>query len=280
MALALRQAVTPVVAARRRARVAPRRVLFRAKPGFASPRVRTTRIGSSEDGNENGVDEIDDEIESPDTSSPDSSPLGDFISSPLFYVTGGIALGVAVVQRFENAALFLSAFPIVGLTVLSKTDFGENLQNEVLAKRPQLELAALEWDAERRKVRTTSKFFGPHRTLFTQNPPEYLKGELPGDYGFDPLGLGRDDDDDDAKTIDVKSTEEPNDTGYVMGYVNPHQPVLGKNLARGVELELLHSRWAMLAVVGVVVPELVNDSGLLGTYRAFPKSQNCFPIQD
>jgi light-harvesting complex II chlorophyll a/b binding protein 7 len=62
-----------------------------------------------------------------------SSPLGDLISSPLFYVTFGVIGGVAVVSQFEDAALLLSALPIVGLTVLSKTDFGTKLEDDILA---------------------------------------------------------------------------------------------------------------------------------------------------
>jgi hypothetical protein len=46
----------------------------------------------------------------------------------------------------------------------------------------------------------------------------YVSGELPGDYGFDPLGLS--------------STPE--------------------SLDRNQELELLHARWAMLGIAGGV----------------------------
>tara|TARA_B110000977_G_scaffold171397_3_gene222914 strand:+ start:180 stop:1343 length:1164 start_codon:yes stop_codon:yes gene_type:complete len=250
MALVLSQVVTPAVAARR-ASATPRRAVLCAKPkcGVPSPRVRTTRLNASEDANnENGVDEISDT-----SSSPDSSPLGDFISSPLFYVTGGIALGVAVVQKFENAALFLSAFPIVGLTVLSKTDFGKNLEDAVLAKRPALELVAQKRDLERFEVRKKlNNFFGPDRSLLARTPPNYLNGELPGDYGFDPLGLARDDDDGEVKMEELMASQ-----------TSQYNPVLSQKLDRAVELELLHARWAMLAVVGVVVPELLNGTGLL-----------------
>ena len=59
--------------------------------------------------------------------------------------------------------------------------------------------------------------------------PGYLKGELPGDYGFDPLRLG--------------STAEAFD--------------------RYFELELLHARWAMLGALGAVLPG--KRPGALGT---------------
>ena len=38
-----------------------------------------------------------------------------------------VAGGVVIVRQFENAALLLSAAPIVALTVLSKTSFGSDL---------------------------------------------------------------------------------------------------------------------------------------------------------
>jgi light-harvesting complex I chlorophyll a/b binding protein 1 len=57
------------------------------------------------------------------------------------------------------------------------------------------------------------------------NPrPSYLDGSAPGDFGFDPLGLG----------------EVP------------------ENLERFKESELIHARWAMLAVPGVLIPEALG----------------------
>jgi len=57
------------------------------------------------------------------------------------------------------------------------------------------------------------------------NPrPAYLDGSAPGDFGFDPLGFG----------------EVP------------------ENLERFKESELIHARWAMLAVPGVLIPEALG----------------------
>ena len=256
MALCILQAV-PSAAVAPRARAARARVAVRAvaRPRVASPRVaraRGARVRSSGD-----VDDASSSSEAPPDlsgapSSPDSSPLGDLISSPLFYVTAGIALGVAVVQKFENAALFLSAFPIVGLTVLSKTDFGAELEREVLRKRPALVAAAEARDEARFEARRTlSQFFGKGRPLFVNDPPKYLKGELPGDYGFDPLGF--------AAPPEEAERDAPMDVETPSSY----NPVLNANLDRFVELELLHARWAMLAVVGVVVPELLASTETL-----------------
>lgn len=59
--------------------------------------------------------------------------------------------------------------------------------------------------------------------------PSYLDGSLPGDYGFDPLGLGSD-------------------------------PELLKWMVQG---ELQNGRWAMLAVAGIMIPELLTKIGIL-----------------
>jgi len=55
-------------------------------------------------------------------------------------------------------------------------------------------------------------------------PPSYLDGSLPCDYGFDPLGLGK----------------EPT------------------NLARFQEAEIMHCRWAMLGVAGAAGQEIIT----------------------
>ncbi|KAL2641976.1 hypothetical protein R1flu_009563 [Riccia fluitans] len=57
-----------------------------------------------------------------------------------------------------------------------------------------------------------------------QPRPPYLDGSTPGDFGFDPLGLA----------------EVP------------------ENFARYKESELIHCRWAMLAVPGVLIPEALG----------------------
>nr|CAA50763.1 light harvesting complex I chlorophyll binding protein [Pyrobotrys stellata] len=64
---------------------------------------------------------------------------------------------------------------------------------------------------------------------FPGNPaPEYLKGELAGDYGFDPLGFG----------------DEP------------------RRLEWMVQAELVHCRWAMLGAAGILLPEIGNKTGM------------------
>ena len=76
-------------------------------------------------------------------------------------------------------------------------------------------------------------FVGPKRKLYlpgglitASELPSYLDGKLAGDYGFDPLGLGAD--------------------GAIAQY----------RVA-----EVLHARWAMLAVPGIVIPEALGIPG-------------------
>merc|ERR1719310_2332603 len=78
------------------------------------------------------------------------------------------------------------------------------------------------------------KWYGPDRALFLpggllerSDLPVYLSGDLAGDYGYDPLGLGTDAD-------KVRSYREA---------------------------ELIHSRWAMLAAAGIIIPEGLEANG-------------------
>lgn len=78
------------------------------------------------------------------------------------------------------------------------------------------------------------KWYGPSRALFLPSGlfdraevPAYLNGELPGDYGYDPLGL--------AKSAEgVKSFRA---------------------------FELIHARWAMLGAAGMFIPEGLKANG-------------------
>eukprot|EP00963_Diacronema_lutheri_P002570 scaffold177_cov334-Pavlova_lutheri.AAC.73 len=61
------------------------------------------------------------------------------------------------------------------------------------------------------------------------NPPDHLDGSLVGDYGFDPLKLGSD--------------------PWTLYWMQ--------------QAELQNARWAMLGVVGILVPELMTKAGIL-----------------
>ncbi|KAF5459723.1 hypothetical protein F2P56_019645 [Juglans regia] len=83
--------------------------------------------------------------------------------------------------------------------------------------------------------------------------PGYLDGSLPGDNGFDPLGLA----------------EDP------------------ENLRWYVQAELVNGRWAMLGVVGMLLPEVFTTIGIInvpkwydaGKAEYFASSSTLFVIE-
>ncbi|KAG4908409.1 hypothetical protein AAZX31_20G199100 [Glycine max] len=79
-----------------------------------------------------------------------------------------------------------------------------------------------------------AKWYGPDRRIFLPEGlldrseiPEYLTGEVPGDYGYDPFGLSK----------------KPED------------------FAKYQAFELIHARWAMLGAAGFIIPEAFNKYG-------------------
>lgn len=84
---------------------------------------------------------------------------------------------------------------------------------------------------------TGSTGIGPKRPLWLPGSkvPDHLKGELPGDYGFDPLKLG----------------------------ASPQA------LAWYQQAELVHSRFAMTAVAGILIPSILTKLGILNVPEFF-----------
>jgi len=111
----------------------------------------------------------------------------------------------------------------------------------------------------------------------TATAPDWLDGSLPGDRGFDPWGLSKPTEylQFDLDGLDQNKAKNP--IGGIVGKIKatpdvvepgslaPYSEVFG--LQRFRECELIHGRWAMLAVLGVLVGEAVTgvawqDAGL------------------
>ncbi|OUS43600.1 chlorophyll a/b-binding protein domain-containing protein [Ostreococcus tauri] len=207
-----------------------------ARTRDASRRVRRTRRATPSRDEGSSIEELVDNPSrdaSKDAVPSVNSAVGDVISSPLFYVTFGVAGGVGLVRALgENASFLLSAAPIVALTAISKTDFGAELMARIDRERPALDAEKARKEMERAEARGRSAFYGANRVKFLGDLeyeyPAHLDGTLCGDVGFDPLNLA------------VKS----------------------EDLERYRELELLHGRWAMLGVVGAAVPETLDRFGV------------------
>ena len=123
---------------------------------------------------------------------------------------------------------------------------------------------------------TCSKYDGDALWLPNTTRPEWLDGSLPGDRGFDPLGLSRPSDFVQIGVDDNNINANKNFKGNVEGQavavsdvvsdasaLSPYSEVFG--LQRFRETELIHGRWAMLGVLGALVAEgVTGDSWCVG----------------
>ena len=124
-----------------------------------------------------------------------------------------------------------SAVPFVAVQALADSKYGKQLLEDLKTQKPSLVAAAAALEKSRAAARSQSNWYGSNRPqwlgLFSPTPPEWINGELPGEYGYDPLALGR----------------------------SPEK------LDKYVELELLHARWAMLGGLGALIPEALQLTG-------------------
>eukprot|EP00898_Chlorokybus_atmophyticus_P002782 jgi/Chlat1/3504/Chrsp23S03692 len=168
-----------------------------------------------------------------------------------------------------------SAAPVVGrqvqarrtLTIVAATKKSTGTKN-VVAKQAKKAANALS-DAIKPQVGKMSRNlerYGRELWLPNIDPPEWLDGSMVGDRGFDPLGLSKpaeylqvdlDDLDQNAavnKAGDLLGTIKSSGVAVDSGSLQPYNEVF--DIKRFRECELIHGRWAMLAVLGALVAEL------------------------
>ena len=128
------------------------------------------------------------------------------------------------------ALLALAAAPFLIVQGLADSDAGKRLATDLAGRRPALVAAAKAAAQAEAAGAASSDLYGPGRFLWPWpgGPAPHLDGSTPGDAGWDPLGLCAD-----------------GQTGRLDK----------EKLERFSDLEILHARWAMLAALGVIVPE-------------------------
>lgn len=128
--------------------------------------------------------------------------------------------------------LIVSALPFVTVSAFADSDLGKKLRVDLDNKKGEYEAEEKRKAAERAAARADSRWYGPQRPKWlgpiAADYPAHLQGEAPADYGYDVASLGT----------------EP------------------KAFERNFELELLHSRWAMLGALGIFVPEILQYTGV------------------
>merc|ERR1719240_136329 len=109
------------------------------------------------------------------------------------------------------------------------------------------------------------KYKGDALWLPNTTRPAWLDGSLPGDRGFDPLGLSKPVEYLQFDLDQLDQNQAVNKAGGVVGSfrptvdqvstqsLQPYSEVFG--LQRFRECELIHGRWAMVATLGVIVAE-------------------------
>ncbi|KAJ6736592.1 CHLOROPHYLL A-B BINDING PROTEIN 7 CHLOROPLASTIC [Salix viminalis] len=133
-------------------------------------------------------------------------------------------------QEVAGVVIF-SAIPFTAVKAIANSPLGESLQRRLEERKKLAVQQSSKFKALAQKARKESFWYGEERPRWlgpiSYQYPTYLSGELPGDYGFDVAGLAED-------------------------------PVA---FQKYFNFEILHARWAMLAALGALVPEVLDLSG-------------------
>ncbi|WCJ19816.1 Chlorophyll A-B binding family protein [Euphorbia peplus] len=127
--------------------------------------------------------------------------------------------------------LVFSAIPFTAVKAIANSPLGETLQRRLEERKKIAVLESSKFKDLAARARKESLWYGQERPRWLgpipYKYPVYLNGEFPGDYGFDVAGLSKD-----STAFD-----------------------------RYFNFEILHARWAMLAALGALIPEILELSG-------------------
>ncbi|KAL2610130.1 hypothetical protein R1flu_028703 [Riccia fluitans] len=133
-------------------------------------------------------------------------------------------------QELAGVVVF-SALPFSLVKAIANSSIGEALQDRMMKTKAAAQRNEQSARTARAAAKEESVWFGDARPKFLGpipfDYPDHLKGEAPGDYGFDILLLGRE----------------------------------AEDFAKFFNFEILHARWAMLGAMGAVIPELLVRYG-------------------
>lgn len=129
--------------------------------------------------------------------------------------------------------LVFSAAPFMAVKAIANSSVGVRLRMRMENRKMEEVSKGKEFKAAAAKAREESYWYGDERPRWlgpiSYEYPTYLNGDFPGDYSFDVAGLSKD----------------------------------PESFKKFFNLEILHSRWAMLASLGVIIPEILDQLGVV-----------------
>lgn len=120
-----------------------------------------------------------------------------FISAPKIRVHACARKSQSCPAWQELAGILSFSFlPFLTVQAFAESDLGKEVFEDLKQKKVGLEREKVKIENERARVRAGLVWYGPDRPKWLgpipYEYPEYLRGEVAGDYGFDILRLGED----------------------------------------------------------------------------------------